>query len=193
MKPLKYDPDLSKKLLADAGYADGFKMIVHGPNDRYINDAKVAEALAQMFNRVGIKASVETMTKAVYFKRASSGGPNKSPEFSFMLLGWGAGSGEASSPLKALLHSYDKSKGLGAANRGRHSDADVDRLIQKALATVDSDARGKLLAEATEKAVGENFGVIPVHYQMNTWAAKKGYKYIPRTDERTIVMGLKKN
>jgi len=190
MKPMKYDPKGAKKLLAEAGYADGFKMTIHGPNDRYINDAKIAEALAQMLNRVGIDASVETMTKAVYFKRASRGGPNKSPEFSFMVLGWGAGSGEASSPLKALLHTFDKSKGMGAANRGRHSDAKVDALIQKALATVDSDARGKLLAEATEIAVGENFGVIPLHYQVNTWAAQKGSAYKPRTDERTIVMGL---
>jgi peptide/nickel transport system substrate-binding protein len=181
---------MAKKLMADAGYPDGFKMTIHGPNDRYINDAKIAEALAQMLNRVGIEASVETMPKAVYFKRASRGGPNKSPEFSFMLLGWGAGSGEASSPLKALLHTYDKSKGLGAANRGRHTDAKVDELVQKALATVDADARGKLLAEATEKAVGENYGVIPMHYQVNTWAAKKGYSYLPRTDERTIVTGL---
>ena len=121
------------------------------------------------------------------------GGPNKSPEFSFMLLGWGAGSGEASSPLKALLHTYDKSKGLGAANRGRHSDAEVDKLVKQALATVDADARGALLAKATEKAVGENYGVIPMHYQVNTWAAKAGYKYLPRTDERTIVTGLSKN
>jgi len=193
MKPDAYDPKMAKKLMAEAGYADGFKMTVHGPNDRYINDAKIAEALAQMLNRVGIEASVETMTKAVYFKRASSGGPNKSPEFSFMVLGWGAGSGEASSPLKALLHTYDKSKGMGAANRGRHSDAEVDALIKKALATVDADARGKLLAEATEKAVGKNYGVIPMHYQVNTWAAKAGYKYQPRTDERTIIMGLSKN
>ena len=193
MKPEAYDPKMAKKLMAEAGYPDGFKMVVHGPNDRYINDAKIAEALAQMLNRVGIDASVETMTKAVYFKRASRGGPDKSPEFSFMVLGWGAGSGEASSPLKALLHTYDKSKGLGAANRGRHTDAEVDTLIQKALATVDSDARGKLLAAATEKAVGENYGVIPLHYQVNTWAAKAGYKYLPRTDERTIVMGLSAN
>ena len=193
MKPEAYDPKMAKKLMAEAGYPDGFKMVVHGPNDRYINDAKIAEALAQMLNRVGIDASVETMTKAVYFNRASRGGPDKSPEFSFMVLGWGAGSGEASSPLKALLHTYDKSKGLGAANRGRHSNAEVDTLIQKALATVDSDARGKLLAAATEKAVGENYGVIPLHYQVNTWAAKAGYKYLPRTDERTIVMGLSAN
>ena len=165
-------------------------MTIHGPNDRYINDAKIAEALAQMFSRIGIKAKVETMPKAVYFKRASRGGPNKSPEFSFMVLGWGAGSGEASSPLRALLHTYDKSIGMGRANRGRHSDPAVDKLVQKALATVDSDARGKLLAEATEIAVGKNYGVIPIHYQMNTWAAKSGCSYTPRTDERTIAMYL---
>ena len=148
MKPDEYNPDMAKKLLKEAGYGNGFQMTIHGPNDRYINDAKIAEALAQMFSRIGIKATVETMPKAVYFKRASSGGPNKSPEFSFMVLGWGAGSGEASSPLRALLHTYDKSTGMGRANRGRHSDSKVDSLIQKALATVDSDARGKLLAEA---------------------------------------------
>ena len=70
-------------------------------------------------------------------------------------------------------HSYDKSKGMGAANRGRHSDARVDELIQKGLATVDADARGKLLAEATEIAVGENFGVIPIHYRVSTWASTR--------------------
>ena len=58
---------------------------------------------------------------------------------------------------------------------------------------MDADARGKLLAEATEIAVGENFGVIPIHYQVSTWASTKGYKYIPRTDERTTVMGLMPN
>src|SRR6056300_571006 len=149
MKPDPYDTKMAKKLMAEAGYPDGFEMTIHGPNDRYINDAKIAEALAQMLSRIGIKAKVETMPKAVYFKRASSGGPNKSPEFSFMVLGWGAGSGEASSPLRALLHSYDKSIGMGRANRGRHSDPAVDKIIQKALSTVDADARGKLLAEAT--------------------------------------------
>jgi len=193
MKPDPYDPSTAKKLLKEAGYGDGFEMTIHGPNDRYINDAKIAEALAQMLSRIGIKAKVETMPKSVYFQRASSGGPNKSPEFSFMVLGWGAGSGEASSPLRALLHSYDKSIGMGRANRGRHSDPAVDKIIQKALSTVDADARGKLLAEATEIAVGQNYGVIPVHYQMNTWATTSNLSYQPRTDERTIVMGLSDN
>jgi peptide/nickel transport system substrate-binding protein len=193
MKPDPYDTKAAKKLMADAGYGNGFEMTIHGPNDRYINDAKIVEALAQMLSRIGIKTKVETMPKSVYFKRASAGGLNKSPEFSFMLLGWGAGSGEASSPLRALLHTYDKSIGMGRANRGRHSDPAVDKIIQKALSTVNADARGKLLAEATEIAVGKNYGVIPIHYQMNTWAAKSSLSYQPRTDEYTLVMGLSNN
>ena len=59
-----------------------------------------------------------------------------------------------------MLHTFDKSKGLGAANRGRHSDPRVDELIQKALATVDSDARGKLLAEATKTTASEEIPVL---------------------------------
>jgi peptide/nickel transport system substrate-binding protein len=193
MKPDPYDTKAAKKLMADAGYGNGFEMTIHGPNDRYINDAKIVEALAQMLSRIGIKTKVETMPQSVYFKRASAGGPNKSPEFSFMLLGWGAGSGEASSPLRALLHTYDKSIGMGRANRGRHSDPAVDKIIQQALSTVNADARGKLLAEATEIAVGKNYGVIPIHYQMNTWAAKSSLSYQPRTDEYTLVMGISNN
>ncbi|MDP6707505.1 MAG: ABC transporter substrate-binding protein, partial [Alphaproteobacteria bacterium] len=182
----------AKKMLAAAGYPNGFEMTIHGPNDRYINDAKIAEAVAQMMSKIGIKTAVETMPKAVYFKRASRGGPNKTPEFSFILVGWGSGTGEASSPLKSLLHTYDKSKGFGSSNRGRHSDAEVDKLIEDALATVDDDARSKLLQKATELGIGRNQGIIPLHYQVNTWAGKKGLSYKSRTDERTIAMGVER-
>ena len=71
LKPEKYDPEGAKRLLAEAGVPDGFQLTIHGPNDRYINDAKIAEAVAQMLTRVGIKTAVETMPKSVYFKRAS--------------------------------------------------------------------------------------------------------------------------
>ncbi len=187
LKPVDYDPEGAKKLLAEAGFPDGFRLTIHGPNDRYINDAKIAEAIAQFLTRVGIKTEVVTMPRSVYFKRASRGGPNKTPEFSLVLLGWGAGTGEPSSPLKSLIHTYDKERGFGAANRGRYSNAAVDKMIEDALATVDDTKRAALLAKATEVAIGDG-AIIPLHYQVSTWAAKKGISYKARTDEYTIGM-----
>ncbi|CAN0339474.1 unnamed protein product, partial [Chrysoparadoxa australica] len=73
LSPEKYDPEGAKKLLAEAGYPDGFKMKIHGPNDRYINDAKILEAIGQMITRIGIKAEVITMPRSVFFGRASKG------------------------------------------------------------------------------------------------------------------------
>jgi peptide/nickel transport system substrate-binding protein len=187
LKPEPYDLPGAKKLLKEAGYEKGFQLTLHGPNDRYINDAKIAEAIGQMLTRLGLKMKVETMTRSVYFKQASRGGPNNTPKFSFILVGWGAGTGEPSSPLKSLLHTYDKARGFGASNRGRYSNPEVDKLIETALATVDDEKRAALLAKATEVAIND-CGIIPLHYQVNTWGAKKGISYRARTDERTVAM-----
>ena len=135
LKPEGYDPKAAKAMLAEAGYSDGFAMTIHGPNDRYINDAQISEAVAQMLTRIGIDMKVETMPRSVYFKRASAGAPDGMPEFSFILVGWGSGSGEASSPLKSLIHTVDKSRGMGSANRGRYSNPAIDAVIEEALAT----------------------------------------------------------
>jgi peptide/nickel transport system substrate-binding protein len=191
LTPVEYDPNGAKELLAKAGVGDGFELTIHGPNDRYINDAKIAEAIGQMLTRVGIKTQVETMPRSVYFKRASRGGPGETPEFSFILVGWGAGSGEASSPLKSLIGTHTPDKGWGASNRGRYSNPKVDDLLEKALATVKDEDRQALLAEATEIAINDG-AIIPLHYQVNTWAAKKGLKYKARTDEATLAIGVVK-
>ncbi|MDH3667185.1 MAG: ABC transporter substrate-binding protein [Paracoccaceae bacterium] len=191
LSPVGYDPDGAKELLAKAGVGDGFELTIHGPNDRYINDSKIAEAIGQMLTRIGIKTQVETMPRSVYFKRASRGGPGETPEFSFILVGWGAGSGEASSPLKSLIATHTPDKGWGASNRGRYSNPEVDALVTKALATVDDEDREALLAQATEIAINDA-AIIPLHYQVNTWAAKKGLKYIARTDEATLAIGVVK-
>jgi len=181
-----YDPDGAKALLAEAGYPDGFRMVAHGPNDRYTNDARILEAIAQMLTRVGIETSIDTMTNSVFFSRASSGADGQ-PEFSFILVGWGAGSGEASSPLRSLLATHDPDAGMGASNRGRYSNPEVDALLLEALGTVDDARRDELLAEATEIAIGD-LGIIPIHYQVNTWATRAGLAYVPRTDEWTLAM-----
>ncbi|MEM1431126.1 MAG: ABC transporter substrate-binding protein [Pseudomonadota bacterium] len=189
LEPVAYDPEGAKAMLAEAGYPDGFQLTIHGPNDRYINDAKIVEAIAQMLTRIGITTAVETMPRSVYFGRASRGSPDGLPEFSFILVGWGAGSGEASSPLKSLIHTFDADAGFGSSNRGRHSDPAIDAKIEEALRTVDDAKRQDLLAEATEMAIA-NVAIIPTHFQVNTWASRTGLRYIPRTDEYTLATGV---
>ena len=72
LKPDEYDPERAKALLSEAGYPNGFRLTIHGPNDRYVNDAKVVQAIAQMFTRIGVRTEVDTMPKNVFFKRASN-------------------------------------------------------------------------------------------------------------------------
>jgi len=184
LKVEPYDPEGARALLKEAGWGDGFGLTIHGPNNRYVNDAKIVQAIAQMLTRVGIKAKVDTMPKNVFFPRGSK------LEFSFMLVGWGAGSGEPSSPLGSLLHTYDKSKGFGSSNRGRFSNAELDAALEEALATVDRKKHGDLLIKATEIGIN-NLGIIPLHFQVNTWATRKGLTYEARTDEQTLAVGVK--
>jgi peptide/nickel transport system substrate-binding protein len=179
LKVEPYDPTGAKKLLADAGYPDGFGVTIHAPNNRYVNDAKIAQAVAQMLTRVGIATRVEAMPSATYFPQATD------LKFSFMLLGWSSGTGEASSPLKALLATYSRDKGFGTANRGRYSNPRVDALLEEALATVDDPKREALLQRATEIAIDDT-GIIPLHFQVNLWATRNGITYVPRTDENTL-------
>jgi peptide/nickel transport system substrate-binding protein len=180
LKPEKYDPEGAKKLLAEAGYPNGFGLTLHAPNNRYINDEKIAQAIVQFMNRNGIATKLETMPSNVFFSRGSK------LEFSFLLAGWGSETGETSSPLRALLGSFDAKAGMGSANRGRFSDAGVDALITQALTTIDDTKRGIMLAAAAEKAVGDLQGLIPVHYEVSTWAARKGINYKARADQYTF-------
>ena len=184
LKTEPYDLEGAKKLLAEAGYPDGFAMTLHAPNDRYVNDEQIAQALAQLLARVGIATRVEAMPSSVYFSRATK------LEFSFMLLGWAADTAEVSSPLKALLATFDTSKGMGTANRGRYSNAKMDALLAQALAIVDDSKRERVLQQATEIAISE-LGIIPLYHQHNVWATRKGVTYAARTDERTLAHEFK--
>jgi len=179
MKAEPYDPEGAKKLLAEAGYPDGFNLTIHGPSGRYVNDEKIVQAVAQMLTRVGIVSKVETAPMAPYSSRASK------QEFSFHMVGWGASTGEASSPLRSLLATFNRDKGLGAVNWGRYSNPKVDYVIEQALQQVDDENRRAMLQQATRLAM-DDLGIMPVHFQYTIWATKKGVAYTPRTDEYTL-------
>ena len=191
LKPVAFDLNGAKKLLAEAGFPNGFKMKMHGPNGRYLNDTKIIEAVAQMFSRLGIETEVETLPSANFFSRASQGGAGGVPEFSFILVGWSAGTGEASDSLKALLATFDPKKGMGATNRGRYSNPAFDAKLEEALQTVNDAKRDQALAAAMDIGM-KDVGLIPTHFQLNTWAARKGFKVTPRTDEYTLATSIRK-
>ena len=184
LKPMKFDVDGAKKLLADAGYSNGFAMTIHGPNNRYINDAAIAQVLAQMYSRIGIDTKVETMPSSVYFTRATK------LEFGYTLLGWGTESGEQGSAMRSLLATFDTAKGMGVTNRGRYSNAAFDKVLSDALVTMDDKKREALIIQAAEMVMGD-VGLIPLHYEVSTWAAARGFRYTGRTDQYTLAMGLK--
>jgi peptide/nickel transport system substrate-binding protein len=184
LKAEAYDPEGAKKLLAEAGYPNGFNLTIHGPSGRYVNDEKIVQAVAQMLSRVGIASKVETAPMGPYSGRAAK------QEFSFHMVGWGASTGEASSPLRSLLATFDRDKGLGAVNWGRYSNPKVDYLIEQSLQQVNDDNRKIMLQRATDMAM-QDLGIMPIHFQFTMWATKKNVQYIPRTDEYTLAFQFK--
>jgi peptide/nickel transport system substrate-binding protein len=185
MKAAKPDPEGAKKLLVEAGYPNGFALTLGTPNDRYVNDAMIAQAVAQMLTRVGFKVSLDAMTQSQFFAKRNK------REFGFWLAGWGADSGDMSSPLKALLATPNRDKGMGTTNPGGYSNPKVDQLTEQALATVDDSKRAALFAEASRVAMAD-FGAIPLHFEMTTWAFRKDLDYVARTDQNTLAMSVRK-
>ena len=183
LTPEAYDPDAAKALLAEAGWADGFGLTIHAPAGRYVNDTQIVEAVAQMLSRVGIDTKVETMPAAVLFSRGTN------LEFSVLMAGWNPNTGEPSEVLAGLLHTFDKEKGMGGANRGRYSNPDMDKKLEDALVTVDKDKHEALLIKAME-AVRSDDGILFLHHQMNTWGARQGLDIPPRVDAYTLAVSI---
>ena len=145
-KRFAYAPDESKKLLAEAGYPKGLRIALHGPNDRYVNDARIIQAVGQMWTRIGVQTEVDPLPWSSFVGQANK------QAFSAFLFGWGTGTAEASDPLIAQNATFNPAKGWGAANRGRYSNPALDRLIDQALTTTDDAARETVLQQAQRVA-----------------------------------------
>ncbi|GAB2465436.1 ABC transporter substrate-binding protein [Comamonas humi] len=181
VKNIAFDAARAKKLLADAGFPEGFKLTMHVPNDRYPQGPETAQVVAQFWTRIGVKTQVEVVPWSVY-----SGKANKN-EYAMSMLAWGNGTGEASYALVNVLATVDKAKGLGASNWGHYSNPAVDKALAESTAEFDTKKREAIL-RASAKVVSEDVGIIPLFHYRNVWAAKKGLKVTPMTSDRTAAM-----
>lgn len=171
-----YNPEKAKKLLTEAGYPDGFTITLDSPNDRYVNDEKIAQAVAASLSKIGIKVKVNAIPKATFFPMSDR------RETSFFLIGWACGDGDASAFLDGIAHTHDKAKGYGRYNRGRYSNSKVDRLIEAASATVNPNERLKNMIEAQRIALLEDQAFIPLHFQVDLYAKSNKINWKPRAN-----------
>ncbi|MBM3523918.1 MAG: ABC transporter substrate-binding protein, partial [Alphaproteobacteria bacterium] len=140
-----FDIQAARKLLADAGYPDGFGLTLNGPNDRYLNDAKTLEAMGQMLSRIGLAVKVVGEPWNVYFPKARVTANLEGLPYSAMLVGWGHSVGDTSGMLTTVLHSFDTERRFGSGNRSGYRNAEFDRAIQDAVAEMEPAARKRKL------------------------------------------------
>ncbi len=182
-RPDPFDPDAARRLLTEAGFPQGFQIVLAGPNDRYVNDDQVLQAVAQGWTRIGLRVRVEAQPSSTFFNRAARN------EFSVGLLGWGTGTGEPDSPLQGLIASTDPRRGWGAVNRSFYNNTEVDSLLDQALRTMTVEERGPIYQRAIRIAM-RDLAIIPLHHQVNIWAARRGFVVTPRNDERTMALSV---
>jgi len=186
LKRLNFDPALSKKLLAEAGYANGFDITVAGPNDRYVNDEKICEAVAKYLAKVGLKVNLDVKPKSIFFDELTDYKHN------FYLIGWFDGSYDLGRSAEKLLHTPDKDKGMGTYNGGAYSDPELDQMIIASSSIVDLAEREKALQAINKKSV-DDVAWIPLHYQQDIYAVVKasGVKFTPRPDQWIVAKEIK--
>ncbi|MBC9205926.1 ABC transporter substrate-binding protein [Roseomonas aerophila] len=179
-----FDVEGAKKLLAEAGYPNGFKISLLGPNNRYVNDAQIIQAIGQMWQRIGVTTTVDAVPFSVLAQRQARN------DMSAMLIGW-ATSGEPSTALKGVLTTRIIDKGFGTTNFSGYSNAKVDELTMEGLRTADDEKRDSIFQEAMKVAM-EDVALITLHMQKNIWALRGALKYEARADELTLSMSVKK-
>ncbi len=162
----RYDLKKAKKLMKEAGYENGFEITMMAPNNRYVNDAKIAEAVAQMLGKIGIKVNLKTMPKAQYW-----------PEFDkrsadMMMIGWHADTEDSGNYTEFLIMCPNKETGYGQYNTG-YCNPKVDELALLAQSETDLNKRAALLQEI-EQILYDDAAFLPLHWQNHSYAAKKG-------------------
>ncbi|KLV07830.1 cytochrome C [Photobacterium aquae] len=161
----RYDVKKAKQLMKEAGYADGFKLTMMAPNNRYVNDAKVAQATAAMLSKIGIKVDLKTLPKAQYW-----------PEFDvcaadMMMIGWHSDTEDSANLTEFLTMTRNAETGKGQYNCGYYSNSEVDKLVELSNKETDPAKRAQMLKDV-EGLLYKDAAFVPMHWQSEAWGAK---------------------
>jgi peptide/nickel transport system substrate-binding protein len=174
-----YDPEAAKKLLAEAGYPNGFEVTLDCPNNRYINDEEICVAVAAMLARVGIQTKVTAQPRATYFPKLEKF------DTSFYMLGWGGAITDAQTMLSPVLRSKDDKTGNGSFNYGRYVNPKLDALIDAAAVETDPSKRRQIIIDALTEH-NEQVHYVPLHRQVIPWAMRSNVNVVHRPDNWLI-------
>ncbi|WP_043342511.1 ABC transporter substrate-binding protein [Belnapia moabensis] len=172
------DPEGARRLLTEAGFPQGFRLVLHGSNDRYMNDARIVQAIGQMWSRIGVRTSVEVAPYASFITRATR------QEYSAYMASWGSPTGEPLTGMRSTVATFDQARRTGAVNRARYSNPALDQMLATAARELDDGKREAVLQGAARLMV-QDTSIIPLHVQKNTWASRRGLTHEPRVDERS--------
>nr|WP_314072288.1 ABC transporter substrate-binding protein [uncultured Roseococcus sp.] len=184
VRPLPFDADGARRLLAEAGYPQGFRLTVNTPNDRWPNDARLTQAVAQMWTRIGVRVNVEASPWTAFVPRRAR------VEYAMQIGAWGSSTGEASNYLANVIATNNRERLTGANNNARFSSPEFDQAIASASSTMDDAAR-EAAWHALAVRYAEEVPMIQLLQLTNTWALRRGLRYEPRMDERTVAMGIR--
>ena len=191
LMPARYDPGLAKKLLAEAGYPQGFNLALSCTNDRFAGDVRTCQAVAQMLNAVGIRPAIEALPMAIYARRWATYGPEGSSDFSATISMFGSTSGLASEGMNTILRTANPERGLGASNRRFVSDSKMDEMLAGVDATFDEGAREQWIEDAVRYAMERRL-VLPLFFVKASWGLRRDLTLIPRADQYTLAMTVRK-
>ncbi|EDP61203.1 ABC transporter substrate-binding protein [alpha proteobacterium BAL199] len=180
-KRLEHNPEMSKKLLAEAGYPNGFEVGMDCPNNRYVNDEKICQAVVAMLAKVGVKVDLLAQPKAQYFAKILR--PKR--DTSFYLLGWTPGSFDSWNVLYNII-ATPADDGRGKFNVGGYSNARIDELTTQVLSETDATKRDAMIHEAF-KLLDDDRGYIPLHQQGLAWGKRSNIELAQRADNQFML------
>ena len=163
-----YDPEAARKLLAEAGYPDGFEVGMDGPNDRYVNDEAICKAVVSMLAKIGVKVNLLAQTRAKYFAKINSLHRPASTCWAGRRLTY-----DVLNTYQNIMTTRDDAKGSGQYNNGRWSNPAFDDLVTKSAVETDPGKRDAYRARGDQDRTSTEVGHIPLHQQALVWAMRE--------------------